>query len=119
MTSSARSALQGVDDGLAAQLLQQRRVVGEEADLLLGHRLEPTEPALTPALEADAIVSERLIESGLGDPVVQAYCRASITGVANQQIANQLDQQFNVEMVHAAVDAVIAMSDRRRRTQTA
>ena len=75
----------------------------------------PTEAAFTPALEADAVVSDRLAGAGLGDPVLQAYCRASITGVANQQIANQLDPQFNVDMVDAAVDVVLAMADRRRR----
>ena len=75
----------------------------------------PTEAAFTPALEADAVVSERLADAGLDDPVVQAYCRASITGVANQQIANQLDPQFNIDMVEASVDVVIAMADRRRR----
>ena len=79
----------------------------------------PTEAAFMPALEADAVVSERLVDAGLGDPVVQAYCRASITGVANQQIANQLDPQFNLDMVEASVDVVIAMADRRRRTQSA
>ena len=79
----------------------------------------PTEAAFTPALEADAIVSERLAEAGLGDPVLQAYCRASITGIANQQIANQLDPQFNIDMVDAAVDVVLAMADRRRRAQSA
>ena len=84
-----------------------------------GHGFFPSEAAFTPALEADAVVSERLIESGLGDPVVQAFCRASITGVANQQIANQLDLQFNVEMVDASVDVVLAMADRRRRTESA
>jgi AcrR family transcriptional regulator len=79
----------------------------------------PTEAAYTPALEADAVVSERLVDAGLGDPVLQAYCRASITGIANQQIANQLDPQFNVDMVDAAVDVVLAMADRRRRAQSA
>ena len=79
----------------------------------------PSEAAFTPALEADAVVSERLVEAGLGDPVVQAYCRASITGVANQQIANQLDPEFNIEMVDASVDVVLAMADRRRRAQSA
>jgi AcrR family transcriptional regulator len=79
----------------------------------------PTEAAFTPALEADAIVSERLVEAGLGDPVLQAYCRASITGIANQQIANQLDPQFNTDMVDAAVDVVLGMADRRRRAQSA
>ena len=79
----------------------------------------PTESAFTPALEADAVVSQRLSEAGLGDPVVQAYCRASITGVANQQIANQLDPQFNIDMVEASVDVVIALADRRRRAQSA
>jgi len=79
----------------------------------------PTEAAYTPALEADAVVSERLLDAGLGDPVLQAYCRASITGIANQQIANQLDPQFNVDMVDAAVDVVLAMADRRRRAQSA
>ena len=78
----------------------------------------PTEAAFTPALEADAVVSERLVEAGLGDPILQAYCRASITGVANMQIANQLDPQFNREMVEASVDLVIAMADRRRRAQS-
>ena len=89
---------------------------------LLFHRAVPgffpTEAAFTPALEADAVVSERLVEAGLGDPVLQAYCRASITGVANMQIANQLDPQFNREMVEASVDVVIAMADRRRRAQS-
>jgi AcrR family transcriptional regulator len=79
----------------------------------------PTEAAFMPALEADAVVSQRLAEAGLGDPGVQAYCRASITGVANQQIANQLDPQFNVDMVETSVDVVIAMADRRRRAQPA
>jgi AcrR family transcriptional regulator len=79
----------------------------------------PTEAAFMPALEADALVSQRLSETGLDDPVVQAYCRASITGVANQQIANQLDPQFNIDMVEASVDVVIAMADRRRRAQSA
>jgi AcrR family transcriptional regulator len=79
----------------------------------------PSEAAFTPALEADAVVSERLVEAGLGDPVVQAYCRASITGIANMQIANQLDPEFNLEMVDGAVDLVIAMADRRRRAQSA
>jgi len=79
----------------------------------------PTEAAYTPALEADAVVSERLVEAGLGDPTVQAYCRASITGIANMQIANQLDPQLNIEMVDVAVDAVLAMADRRRRAQPA
>ena len=79
----------------------------------------PTEAAYTPALEADAVVSERLVDAGLGDPVLQAYCRASITGIANQQIANQLDPQFNIDMVEASVDVVIAMADRRRRAQPA
>jgi len=79
----------------------------------------PTEAAYTPALEADAVVSERLVDAGLGDPVLQAYCRASITGIANQQIANQLDPQFNVDMVDAAVDVVLAIADRRRRAQSA
>ena len=79
----------------------------------------PTEAAFTPALEADAIVSERLVDAGLGDPVIQAYARASITGIANQQIANQLDPQFNIDMVDAAVDVVLAMADRRRRAQSA
>ena len=78
----------------------------------------PSEAAFTPALEADAVVSERLVEAGLGDPILQAYCRASITGVANMQIANQLDPQFNREMVEASVDVVIAMADRRRRAQS-
>jgi AcrR family transcriptional regulator len=79
----------------------------------------PTEAAFIPALEADAVVSERLVEAGLGDPVIQAYCRASITGIANQQIANQLDLDFNADMVNAAVDAVLAIADRRRRVQSA
>jgi AcrR family transcriptional regulator len=79
----------------------------------------PTEAAYTPALEADAVVSERLVEAGLGDLVVQAYCRAAITGIANMQIANQLDPQFNIDMVEVAVDAVLAMADRRRRAQSA
>jgi AcrR family transcriptional regulator len=79
----------------------------------------PTEAAFMPALEADAVVSQRLAEAGLDDPVVQAYCRASITGVANQQIANQLDPQFNADMVEASVDVVIAMADHRRRAQPA
>jgi AcrR family transcriptional regulator len=74
----------------------------------------PSEDAFTPALEADAVVSGRLVEAGLGDPVLQAYCRASITGIANQQIANQLDPQFNIDMVVAAVDVVLAMADRRK-----
>ena len=79
----------------------------------------PTEAAFTPALQADAIVSERLVDAGLGDPVIQAYARASITGIANQQIANQLDPQFNIDMVDTAVDVVLAMADRRKRTQSA
>ena len=79
----------------------------------------PTEAAYTPALEADAEVTARLVDAGLGDPAVQAYCRASITGIANMQIANQLDPQFNIDMVDLAVDAVLAMADRRRRAQPA
>jgi len=79
----------------------------------------PSEAAFAPALEADAVVSGRLVDAGLGDPVIQAYARASITGVANQQIANQLDPQFNIEMVDASVDVVLAMADRRRRARSA
>jgi AcrR family transcriptional regulator len=79
----------------------------------------PTEQAFTPAIEADAIVTERLEHAGMGDPVVQAYVRASMTGIANQQIANQLYPEFGSDMVDAAVDVVIAMADRRRRAQSA
>jgi AcrR family transcriptional regulator len=92
-----------LDEPARFQLMCQRPVPG----------FEPTEEAFAPAREAYEVVSLQLADRGITDPAAVDIWTALVTGLVNQQLANDPGGDRWTRLIDAMVDMFLAYAGPR------